>query len=193
LVFLVLVSFALTGCGTSLPGASSLTIQQMVVNIAETIPNLVQMTTAGAYILGLMLVMRGVYKLKEYGEARTMMASQTNIWPPLITLTVGSMLIYFPSAYQIGLETLFKVSEPSPLSYQGNADLSEQTVEALGIIVQLVGCIAFIRGMLLINSATGHGAQPGSYGKGLAFIIGGLLGINIFGTWEVIVNTLTGT
>lgn len=191
LFFLGFSPLILAGCG-SIPEASSLTVQQMIINIADTMPSLIQMCTAAAYILGLLFVLRGVYKLKEYGESRTMMASQTNVWPPIMTILVGSMFIYFPSAYQVGLQTLFHVSTPSPISYAGSSGVSEELINAVVLIMQLVGCIAFIRGLLLLNSASGHGAQPGSYGKGITFIIGGLLAINMYGTWEVIVNTIAG-
>lgn len=191
-IFFIGLSFLLTACG-SVPNASSLNIQQMIVNIADTMPSILAMVSAAAYIMGFLLVMKGVYKLKEYGEARTMMASQTSIWPPLITLIVGSLLIYFVSAYQIGLYTLFKSSSPDVFSYSGNGDATDTLVQAVVTIMQVVGAIAFIRGLLLINSASGHGAQPGSFGKGLTFIIGGLLAINIYGTWEVLINTLVGT
>jgi intracellular multiplication protein IcmC len=172
------------------PDASTLNIQQMIVNIAKVMPSLLAMFSAFAYIIGLALMYKGVYKLKEYGEMRTAMSSQTNLWGAIITLVVGSLLIYFVSAYKIGLQTLFGYS--SPLAYTEDSSSSEQLVSAVVLIVQIVGVIAFIRGMLLLNSAGGHGAQPGTIGKGVTFIIGGLLAINIYGTWQVLINTLIG-
>lgn len=189
LPFLLLV-LLLTGCDSSL-NASSLDIQQMIINLANTMPSLLKMFTAAAYLMGFFMVLKGVYKLKEYGESRTMMASQTNIWGPTITLITGSMLIYFVSSYEVGLQTIFLTS--SPISYPSGGSSTDQLVSAVVTIMQVVGVIAFIRGLLLINSAGGHGAQPGSLGKGLTFIIGGLLAINMYGTWQVLINTLTGT
>lgn len=192
LFLLGLFSAVLTGCG-AMPATGSITIQQMIINIAATVPSLLQLCTAAAYVLGFLMVFRAVYKFREYGEARTMMSGQSSIWHPVITLTVGCMLIYFVSAYQIGLQTLFGVSKPSPISYSGDENISQELINAVVLIMQLVGCIAFIRGLLLINSAGGHNAQPGSFGKGVTFIIGGILAINIYGSWEAIVNTLVGT
>lgn len=186
------LSFLLTACG-SVPDASSLNIQQMIVNIAATMPSLLAMVTGIAYVMGFLLVMKAIYKLKEYGEARTMMGNQTSIWPPLITLIVGSMLIYFVSAYKIGLSTLFNSSQPEIFSYSGDDDATDTLVQAVVTIMQVVGSIAFIRGLLLLNGAGSPGAQPGTMGKSLTFIIGGLLAINIYGTWEVLINTLVGT
>ena len=188
LIVLILPLF-LSACG-SVPDASSLDIEQMIVNIAKTMPSLLAMFTAGAYILGFTLVLKGIYKLKEYGEMRTSMSSQTNIWPPLITLAVGTTLIFFVSGYEIGLQTLFGYS--SPLTYSSDTSSTDALVSSVVLIMQVVGVIAFIRGLLLLNSAGGHGAQPGSIGKGLTFVVGGLLAINIYGTWEMLVNTLVG-
>lgn len=162
----------------------------MIVNLAATMPSLLKMFTAAAYVMGYLLVLRGVYKLKEYGESRSMMASQTNIWGPIMTLVTGSTLIYFVSAYQIGLQTLFL--DPSPLAYSGSGDSTDVLVQSVVTIMQVIGVVAFIRGLLLLNSAGGHGAQPGTVGKGLTFIVGGLLAINMYGTWQVLINTLTG-
>lgn len=181
--------FVLAGCG-NLPDASSLDIQQMIINIAKIMPEVLQMLSALAYLIGFMLVFKGVYKLKEYGEMRTAMSSQISLWPPVITLIIGALMIYFVSAYEIGIQTLFGYS--TPLSYLDSTDSADELVSAVVFIMQVVGVIAFIRGMLLLNSAGGHNAQPGTIGKGLAFIIGGILAINMYGTWVVIINTLTG-
>ncbi len=180
----------LTACGT-VPDASSLTIEQMIINLAKVMPSLLAMFSGGAYVLGFILVLRGVYKLKEYGEMRTSMSSQTNLWPPMITLAIGTLLIFFVSGYQIGLQTLFGYS--SPLTYSADTSSTETLVSSVVSIMQVIGVIAFIRGLLLLNGAGGHSAQPGSVGKGLTFTIGGLLAINIYGTWEILVNTLVGT
>ena len=188
LIALILPLF-LSACG-SVPDASSLDIEHMIVNLAKTMPSLLAMFTAGAYVLGFTLVLKGIYKLKEYGEMRTSMSSQTNLWPPLITITEGTILIFFVSGYQIGLQTLFGYS--SPLTYSSDTSSTDALVSSVVLIMQVVGVIAFIRGLLLLNSAGGHGAQPGSIGKGLTFVVGGLLAINIYGTWEVLVNTLVG-
>ncbi len=189
--YIVLIgTILLTACSNNIPDASSLNIQQMIVNLAKTMPSLLKMFSAFSYLLGFALIFKGIYKLKEYGEMRTAMSSQTNLWGAIITLTIGSLLIYFVSAYQIGLQTLFGYS--SPLAYNQDSSSTDQLVSAVVVIVQVVGVIAFIRGMLLLNSAGGRSAQQGMFGKAVTFIIGGLLAINIYGTWQVIENTLIG-
>lgn len=188
-IFFILLPLGLTACG-KLPDTSSLDIEQMIINLAKTMPSLLAMFTAAAYIIGFALVLKGIYRLKEYGEMRTTMSSQTNIWGAIITLVMGSMLIFLVSSYKIGLQTLFGYS--SPLRYSQDSSSTDALVSSVVLIMQVVGVIAFIRGILLLNSGGTHHAQPGSIGKGLTFIVGGLLAINIYGTWQVLVNTLTG-
>jgi intracellular multiplication protein IcmC len=91
----------------------------------------------------------------------------------------------------MGLQTLFGYA--SPLTYSADASSTDALVSSVVLIMQVVGVIAFIRGLLLLNSAGGHSAQPGNIGKGLTFVVGGLLAINIYGTWEMLVNTLVGS
>ena len=190
-LFFLVLPLLLTGCSAT-PSAASLDFAQMVINIANTMPDLLAMVSAAAYVLGFTLVLKGVYKLKEYGEMRTSMSSQTNLWPPMITLGVGTMLIYFVSTYKMGLATIFGTAEISPIAYSDSSGSTEALMSAVVSIMQVIGVIAFIRGLLLLNSAGNPGAQPGSIGKGLTFAIGGILSINIYGTWQMLINTLIG-
>ena len=190
-LFFLILPLLLTGCSAS-QSAASLDFEQMVINLANTMPSLLAMVSAAAYVLGFSLVLKGIYKLKEYGEMRTSMSSQTNLWPPMITLGIGTMLIYFVSTYEMGLATIFGTAEISPIAYSNSSGSTEALVGAVVSIMQVVGVIAFIRGLLLLNSAGNPGAQPGSIGKGITFAIGGILSINIYGTWQMLINTLVG-
>ena len=61
------------------------------------------------------------------------------------------------------------------------------------LFVQVIGYVAFIRGWIIIaKSSSQGGGQHGSFGKGLMHVFGGVLGINIVQTLNVINNTLIG-
>lgn len=190
-LFFLSLPVLLASCSAT-PSASSLDFQQMVINLAKTMPSLLGMFTAGAYVLGFTLMLKGIYKLKEYGEMRTSMSSHTNLWPPLITLGIGTMLIFFVSTYHVGLTTLFGDDSISPIAYSNGSGTSEELMNAVVSIMQVIGVIAFIRGLLLLNSASSPNAQHGSIGKGMTFVVGGLLAINVYGTWQMLINTLLG-
>lgn len=184
----LLSSMLLTGCDGTYPS-----IDQMIINVADTMPSLISLTTALSYVMGFVMVMRSVYRFKEYGDLRTMMSSQTSIFPPIMIMIVGGLLLFLPSTIDVGLTTLFGSS--NILQYQntaGGMDTAAMT-SALILIMEFIGIIAFMRGVMMMQNAGQQSAQPGQFTKGITFMIGGILSINLYGTWEVLSNTFLGT
>jgi intracellular multiplication protein IcmC len=184
----LLSSMLLTGCEGTYPS-----IDQMVINVADTMPSLISLTTALSYIMGFVMIMRSVYRFKEYGDLRTMMSSQTSIWPPIMIMVVGGLLLFLPSTIDVGLATLFGSS--SIMQYQdtsGGMDTAAMT-SALILIMEFIGIIAVMRGVMMMQNVGQQGAQPGQLTKGVTFIIGGVMSINTYGTWKVLSNTFLGT
>src|SRR5579872_6734932 len=72
-------------------------LDTVLENISTQIPQLMQMVTALAYVMGFYFVIAGVMELKHVGESRTMMSSEHGLKKPLIFLFVGAALIYLPS------------------------------------------------------------------------------------------------
>lgn len=189
-ILLLFSGLLLSGCAANAPG--NLSVDQVIQNIAASMPPLIGMVTAAAYVIGLIFVLRGVYKLKEYGELRTMTSSQTQIMPPVMLMVIGGMLLYFPTTYQVGLMTVFDSS--SVLAYSGTSNAQADGLTSAVIeIMQLIGGIAFIRGLMILQKAGEQGQQQATVGKGITHIIGGLLAINAWETWQVLVNTVTGS
>ena len=86
--------------------------QQILVNIANQVPQLIDLLHALAYILGLGFIIGGVVKLKHVGEQRTMM-SQGGLGGPLMSLMVGTLLIFLPTTIEMGTATFWT----TPCSY----------------------------------------------------------------------------
>jgi intracellular multiplication protein IcmC len=137
--------------------------------------------------MGFFFIFYGILKLKEFGEARTQMSSERHLKGPLIYIIVGSLLLYFPTTIQIGLSTFW--SQPSPYGYMQETDQWADFMKDVFLVVQLFGTIAFIRGLVILSHLSGHG-QPGTFGKGVTHIIGGLFCINIYQFVQVILITL---
>jgi len=114
---------------------------------------------------------------------------------------VAAMLVYLPTGFEILMNTTFGYS--NVLSYapvnsnNSTLDLLFGQDSAIGsslaMIIQTIGLVSFVRGWVLIARSAGHGQQPGSMGKGLVHVFGGILAMNIVGTIEIINNTLYGT
>ena len=170
-------------------------------NIAANLLSVERLVTGAAYVIGLAFAFKAIYSLKIYGEARTMMSTNSNIKEPIIYLIVAGMFIYFPTGLGIMLQTTFgssSILEYAPVSSSNPAisalfGSGSIVGRPLAIIIQTIGVIAFVRGWVLIARAANQGQPAGGTGKGLMHVFGGILAMNIVATLEIINNTLYGT
>lgn len=168
----------------------------VLINIAKSLIPVQKLITGAAYIVGIAFALKALYSLKIYGEAKTMQSSSTSIKEPLFNMMIAAFLIFFPTGFELMMNTTFGYSNVLAYSdssltqsfFGGNSQLGNSVV----IIFQTIGLYAFTRGWILISRAAGQGQQPGGTGKGLMHIFGGILAVNIVGTVEVIKNTLFG-
>lgn len=167
---------------------TSLSAQDMLVNIASQIPNLMKLLTAIAYVMGMFFIFNGLLKLKHYGEQRTMMSQEHNLAGPILLITIGVLLLYLPTSVQVGVSTFW--TEPNPYGYLKEEDQWAQFFNICYLIVQFVGTIAFIRGLVILSQLSQHSGGQGAFGKGLTHIIGGIFCINIYQFVQVILVTL---
>lgn len=187
-VLLKALTVAALAGGSNFAYALEVNVGTLLENFSQTVPQLMQLVTAFAYVMGMFMIYRGILELKKFGEQRTQMSSQHELKVPLILIAVGTALLYLPTSVQTGLTTFW--SEPNPYAYQTDAtDQWTTLINNCFMIIQLVGTIAFIRGLIILSHLAGHG-QPGNFGKGMAHIIGGILCINIYEFVHAVINTL---
>jgi hypothetical protein len=159
----------------------------MLENLISNVPQFMQLVTATAYVMGIFTMYKGVMGLKNFGEQRNMMASNQELKGPLILLATGAALMYLPSSVQAGLTTFW--SDPNPYGYVTDAtDEFSVLYQDAFLLIQLLGTVAFIRGLLVL-SQLGGGAQGASLGKGLTYIGAGVMCINL----HDFLNTINGT
>ena len=114
----------------------------------------------------------------------------------MVHILVGAVLIYFPSAINVSLITVFGTDTILDVSSMlGYAEIQRvvQWQEITTLIVwylHLIGIIAFLRGWVILSKMAHPGSQPGSVGKGITHIIGGILLINIVATMKIVASTL---
>jgi intracellular multiplication protein IcmC len=192
----LLVSF---GCFLFIPGlafaqtpgsgsASPINIDQMLANIQAQMPYLTQLVTGFAYIAGFFFIFSGIYKLREYGEARTMTSMQTDLRRPMIAVVTGACLIYVPSIISVGFVTVY--GDNSVMQYQGGSTGWDEMAETIIQIVYFIGGVAFIRGLFKLHHAGSAQQQQGELGKGIAHIVGGILAMNIVAVTNIMFTTL---
>jgi intracellular multiplication protein IcmC len=162
----------------------------MLHALKTEIPALTSMVTALMFLTGFIFIFRALYALKLYGEARTMMSSNAELKGPLILFLVGTILLFYPTLFSTSLSSIFGTS--NILAYIPSASDTAQEQEVMkdvGMIIQFVGVVAFFRGWLIVQALAGH-SQQASLGKALTHIIGGILLVNVFATWNVLKSAL---
>ncbi|VVC76681.1 hypothetical protein AQUSIP_20050 [Aquicella siphonis] len=186
LVFVAIPAHAqLSGIGSEL---TSLTPEAILANIQRTIPNLTRMVTAIAYVMGMYMIISGVVKLKHVGEMRTQMSYEHSIAKPIVQISVGALLLYLPTSVQVGMSTFW--TDPNPYGYVIQQDQWEQFINVCFVVVQFIGIVAFIRGLVMLSHLGGQGGHQNSLSRGLTHVIGGILCINIYQFLQVVLNTI---
>ncbi|MCD6039394.1 MAG: hypothetical protein K0S27_794 [Gammaproteobacteria bacterium] len=169
---------------------SNLNAATFIANLSKSIPNLMQLVTAVSYVMGMFFVVNGLFHLKKYGEQRSQASSEAHLKGPIIYLLVGAALLYLPTTVRVGFSTFW--TNPAPYQYETDqsgawADL----LKASFMIIQLIGTISFIRGLVLLTHLGGAaGQQQGTLGKALAHIIAGILCIDMYDFLQTVFNTL---
>lgn len=187
-----------TGCGVTCWLTNQVDI---LANIAKSMEPIERLVSGAAYLIGILFALKAIYSLKVYGEARTMMSSNSNIKEPVTYFLVAGILIYLPTGFQILMNSTFgyaNVLAYAPIN-SNNQTLStlfgpnSSVGRPLSLIIQVIGLIAFVRGWVLIARAASQGQPAGGTGKGLMHVFGGIMAMNIVGTIQIINNTIYGT
>lgn len=190
--FIVLLAFscytASAFATSSSYNVSAISAQDMLSNIAEQLPDLMRLITAFSYLMGFFFIYRGMAKLKAHGESRTMMSGEHHLSEPMAYLVIGSFLLFLPSAVEVGLSSFW--TNPNPYGY---LDQQDSWGEFLGVcysVVQFVGVLALIRGLVILSHAVGRGGGQDTFGKGMTHVVGGILCINVYQVVQAILTTL---
>jgi len=164
--------------------------ETMLVHLTNSVPSLMRLVTAIAYVMGFFFIVKGLLELKKFGEQRTMMSGEHHFGGPLIYIFVGTMLIYLPTSVRTGLATFWSGSV-NPYAWKTSAtDAWSLLSNSIFLIVELIGVISFIRGLILLSHLGERSGAQGAFGKAMVHIIAGVLCINLYGFLDVISTTL---
>ena len=133
-----------------------------------------------------------VLKLKKFGQNSQMAASHPSLLGPIMNLFIAAALFFLPLTLDTLINTMWGYDYNSVKSYIPTSNSNwDALMLPVVIIIRIIGLIAFIRGWVILGRATSEGAQPGTIGKALTHIVGGILGINIVGTITILQNTFS--
>jgi intracellular multiplication protein IcmC len=176
LFFMLMLGFA------NADAASASTIATQLTN---TFRKIASISSDLSILFGAFMFVGGLYQLKRYGEARTMMSGQLTFSKPLMPILCGTLLMSFPTALGALMGAFWGSSWSSPLAYQVQSDY-DVMVPAMLALIRLLGIICFFRAILSAVTAVGPHAQPGSKSKVGVLLFAGILLVNVSGTYDLV-------
>lgn len=185
------LSFCSPGAGAS--AGEELTLDQMMINLVENIRDpMTFMLSCIAIVMGVFIFVRGLIKATQYG-----VDPRNNSGPKIVTsLVFGALLFVIGQSLGMIQDTLFgtpEIASNSVISWATFDNLDDDSgrfkraVIAALTFFQLIGMIAFIRGLLLLKTHI-EGGQ-GSMAQGITHMLGGACAINIYLFLKVMDNT----
>lgn len=155
----------------------------MIGNISRSLFPVQSLISGLAYLIGIGFFITAIAKLRKIGDARASSSSHEKPFIAIAFLLGGAALVFLPSAVHTLSNTAFGVG--NILQYTSYSPYN--IVSAMGIVVQTAGLIWFVRGCVLLVTASEPGVKHGA--KGLAFLCAGVLAMNFEMTLAV-ANTL---
>jgi hypothetical protein len=172
----------------SIPNAA-----EMLINISNTVPELMQLATALAYVGGMYLIIHNIAEMRNAPFLSSPGQGQQSVWALWRKVFIGAALMYLPSVVDVGTATFF--THQAPFAYIDEKEVGTSQIFDIAFkIIYLVGTIAVIKGLYEISHGGTSQSQDGSHHsrthKGLMHILGGILCINLPLTLQVIFTTL---
>lgn len=154
-----------------------------VVHLAEYVGSFESLLRSIVFVIGIVLVIQSLRLSVRRIETGAHSVSTAKV---LMSFFVGSAMLAFPQTVSTLLATVFgssKLSNPSEIFSYSRGLLepiegSKQAIEAIVLLIQLIGFIAIVRGLLFLNGSASPNAASKSLGPGITFIIAGALAVN---------------
>lgn len=160
-------------------------LSSILIRLSSSIDPVTHIVGGVSYLIGFLLIWTSLKKLKAVADVRARYGGGGQIFPPLCYMFGGFMLFFLPTVIEVGRNTFF--GSGSPIAYGSLLNLLGKYGQAVYVIIRLIelaGLIWFVRGTVLLVQASEPGVQHGP--KGLAFLIVGVLAINIQYTTGII-------
>lgn len=158
------------------------------VSFAGSIPSIIKFVVKLSYVSGIFLMVYAVYKL---AQSAGQPEQARNTKGPIITAAIGSFMLVFASSIDVVGVSMGLGQANAVLAPTGNtndaASAGKNIVQAVLMFVQMLGYIAFLRGLWLLHKS-GYDQSPG-VAKGLTHIFGGAAMVNIQVLMPVLAKT----
>lgn len=166
------------------------TLQTIFENGQDAWVQIIIFLGAAMFVTGVVLGGVAIGKFKGVADGKVSMTQ------PIVITLVSAGLIASPSVIMMIAETYYEkqVWRPTALlsAIPQTSSMAPGVAEALTsvlIFVQLLGVVAFFRGMLMFRAIGANGNNNGGFGKAMTHVLGGVLAINIQLTVGILART----
>lgn len=154
-------------------------------HLIESFSQIARIIETVSIAMGLFLFASGMFVLKRYGETRTFMSQNMSFARPGMMLLAASMLLLLPTTVATILHT-FWGGDWNPMRYSGTAVGWDEYIPAILVFIRVVGIVSIIRGIVLISRSGQQNSQPGTIGRALTHLLGGIFLVHILGTVDLV-------
>lgn len=165
-----------------------------LTNLSAAFGSITKLIVALSYVIGVGMMAKGVMSYRIFANQTFGSAQRGELAGPMVWLFVGALLVYLPATMDSTMITVFgtdDVGDSSELIAYAGATTADWAKIAEVVIqyIKLIGFIAFVRGWIILSKMGHSGAQPGSIGKGIIHVVGGILLINVVDTVKILAQT----
>lgn len=131
-------------------------------------------------VAGLCLAVISFNQFKKHGESRSHGGGQGGITQPIATMISAIMLLFLPLMITSIGYIFFQTD--SDMAYQGGNTGVDAWCDVVIVFTRIIGVGAMMKGIIHLSRMGGQNSQPGSVGKALIHLFGGVLCVHILGT-----------
>lgn len=162
-------------------------VTALLVSLQDTVKHLNLFISSFAYLSGFTLVFFALFKLKESGAGAGRNPNQ-DFRGPLVSIFTGSALIFMPTFINSILATVYGTNVIT--AYNESAGDWTQAINTLVKIVNFVGAVSIVRGLLHFHKA-GQGQAQDSFARGLIHLVAGAIALNIVQAKNILAQTFS--
>lgn len=164
------------------------TLQEMFINFSNSYAGIWKFMTGIVFLLGLSLVGGSIFSFSKVLDGQ----QRVSLKVPISMLIIGILLIQANDTITV-VEDTFGIQPNNLLTAadgagQGIGGWSAAAISAVLGFVQILGFIAFVRGLLILNKYNSGEGREG-LGSAVTHIVGGIFALNIKWTVETFVHT----
>ena len=169
-------------------GETQDTIQDTLIRIGELLPSIRTLIQVFAGALGLGYGIQGLYRGAAIANGT---AGPRRPHHAAFTVLAGIFLFFLAQTIDIVIFGIFEAkSTTASLAYQdateGLSERGERSFQALVGLINVIGIIAILRGVIIIKRTAGGDDQQATVLAGIVFLVAGGLAANILQTVDIL-------